>query len=66
MHPAQLISTTASIFPWDPQTESAMAHQHLMLGYALAWTVQLLYLVYILFKQRTQSKTAAAAKADRR
>ncbi|HEY0797397.1 MAG TPA: hypothetical protein VGD64_16610 [Acidisarcina sp.] len=61
MHLLQL----ASIFPWDPQTDSAMAHRHLVLGYAFAWTTQLLYLVSILWRQRAQNKTAAAAEADR-
>jgi hypothetical protein len=65
MHPAHLISMAASIFPWDPQTDSAMAHHHLVLGYAFAWTAQLLYLLSVLWRQRTQNKTAAAVKADR-
>lgn len=63
---AQLASMSASVFPWDPQTDSGMAHHHLVLGYAFAWTVQLLYLVSILWKQRSQRRAAAAAKADRR
>jgi hypothetical protein len=77
MHSLQLISNfeasqifridrISQIFPWDPQTDSAMGHRHLVLGYAVAWTVQSAYLVYALLKQRGQRKSAAATKADRR
>lgn len=50
-YPAALI---ASIFPWDPRNESAISHHHLIIGYAFAWTVQLTYLLSILWKKRTQ------------
>jgi len=57
---SQLLRSRASIFPWDPQTDSVMGHRHLILGYAFAWTVQLVYLLSIVWKQRALRKAAAA------
>ncbi len=37
----------ASIFPFDPNIDSALAHRHLVMAYFLVWFVQLGYLLYV-------------------
>jgi hypothetical protein len=41
------ISGFASVFPYDPKLDSAMAHEHLVIAYSLTWFVQLCYLFYV-------------------
>jgi hypothetical protein len=41
------IAVLASIFPYDPNIDSALAHRHLVIAYSLVWFVQLGYLLYV-------------------
>ena len=41
------LSAIASVFPYDPKTDSVLGHQHLIIAYALTWCVQLCYLFYV-------------------
>jgi hypothetical protein len=41
------MSFIASIFPYDPNVDSAIEHHHLVIAYCLVWTVQLGYLYYV-------------------
>jgi hypothetical protein len=48
----RLLALPASLFPFNPATDSAMAHHHLILGYVITWGVHLGYLVYLGLKWR--------------
>lgn len=41
------IAALASVFPYDPNIDSALAHRHLLIAYSLVWFVQLCYLLYV-------------------
>jgi hypothetical protein len=41
------IAALASVFPYDPNIDSALAHRHLVIAYSLVWFVQLCYLLYV-------------------
>lgn len=47
------ISSFASVFPYDPKLDSAMAHEHLVIAYSLTWFVHLCYLFYVGRKWRS-------------
>jgi hypothetical protein len=50
-------ATVIGLFPYDPKTDSALGHSHLILAYCVVWAVQLGYLAYVGIKRRTASKT---------
>ena len=41
------IALLASLFPYDPNIDSALAHRHLVIAYSLVWIVQSGYLLYV-------------------
>jgi hypothetical protein len=47
------ISGFASVFPYDPKIDSAMAHEHLVIAYSLTWFVHLCYLFHVVRKWRS-------------
>jgi hypothetical protein len=51
-----LLVLFASLFPFDPAVDSAMAHRHLIAGYCITWAVHLAYLSYLVLRLRALSR----------
>jgi hypothetical protein len=53
------LAVLAPLFPYDPRLDSVMGHQHLLLGYAFTWGIQLAYVLYVAMKWRATRRAAA-------